>query len=163
MALAAALIEPTDALVRMIPSGEDESSLSAGGADLPAGGRVLGHQGVGIVERVGPAVLLVKPQDTVLVSCISACGHCAFCRKFMYSYCTTGGWIRADGGDGAAGQWVRIPHADTSLTLLPGAASVGRAAELLAHRLRLRRIMAAFEPKSPTGTESFRQFLAQRR
>jgi threonine dehydrogenase-like Zn-dependent dehydrogenase len=152
MASAAAIIEPTDALVAMHPEE----------AELPGGGRVLGHQGVGIVERVGPAVTLVKPQDAVLVSCFSACGNCAFCRKYMYSYCTTGGWIRADTVDGAAARLVRIPHADTSLTLLPGAASVGRAAVLLAHRSRLQRIMAAFEPMSHTGFDSFRQSFAQR-
>ena len=162
MALAAALIEPTDALVRMIPAAGDESAMHAEEAAPLGGGHVLGHQGVGIVERVGPAVTLVKPQDAVLVSCVSACGHCAFCRKFMYSYCTTGGWISADAVNGAAAQWVRIPHADTSLTLLPGTTSVGRAAVLLAHRTRLRRIMAAFEPMSQAGSESFRQSFAQR-
>jgi len=158
----AAIIAPTDALISMIPDAGIELPRHAEDADLRGGGRVLGHQGVGIVERIGPAVMRVKPQDAVLVSCISACGRCAFCRKFMYSCCTTGGWIGADAAHGAAAQLVRVPHADTSLTLLPGTASVGRAAVLLAHRSRLRRIMRVFEPPSQTGSESFRQVLAQR-
>jgi threonine dehydrogenase-like Zn-dependent dehydrogenase len=149
----AAIIEPTDALVRMIHPAGDE----------PEGGRILGHQGVGMVECVGVAVATVKPQDMVLVSCVSACGHCAFCRKFMYSCCTTGGWIRAEAATGAAADLVRVPHADTSLTLLPGAASLGHAAVLLAHRLRLRRITEAFDQSHRrTAPESLRQFSAQR-
>jgi len=141
----ATIIEPTDALVRMIQSAGDEAARRPGDPISPERGRILGHQGVGIVEGVGDAVATVKPQDMVLVSCISACGHCAFCRKFMYSCCTTGGWIRAEAASGAAAELVRVPHADTSLTLLPGAASMGHAAVLLTHRLRLRRITEAFD------------------
>src|SRR5208283_4061279 len=60
-----------------------------------------------------------KPGDRVLISCITACGRCAYCRKGMYSHCTTGGWILGNVIDGAQAEFVRIPHADTSLYPLP--------------------------------------------
>lgn len=82
-------------------------------------GRILGHEGVGIVDIVGPAVTAFKEGDRVLVSCISACGKCAYCRKLMYSHCTTGGWILGNSIDGTQAEFVRIPHADTSLYPIP--------------------------------------------
>src|SRR5208283_752976 len=60
-----------------------------------------------------------KPGDRVLISCITACGRCAYCRKGMYSHCTTGGWILGNVIDGAQAEFVRIPYADTSLYPLP--------------------------------------------
>jgi alcohol dehydrogenase len=82
----------------------------------------LGHEGVGVVETVGPAVTMFKPGDRVLISCISACGKCAFCRKLMYSHCATGGWILGNSIDGTQAEFVRIPHADTSLYPIPDGA-----------------------------------------
>jgi alcohol dehydrogenase len=92
--------------------------------DLPSckPGRVLGHEGVGIVEAVGPAVTVFKPGNHVLISCVSACGKCAYCRKQMYSHCTTGGWILGNTIDGTQAEFVRIPHADTSLYPIPSGA-----------------------------------------
>jgi alcohol dehydrogenase len=63
-------------------------------------GRILGHGGVGIIEKVGPAVTTFKPGDRVLISCISACGKCVYCRMLMYSHCTTGSWILDNSIDG---------------------------------------------------------------
>jgi alcohol dehydrogenase len=85
-------------------------------------GRVLGHEGVGIVETVGPAVTAFKPGDRVLISCISACGKCVYCRKLMYSHCTTGGWILGNSIDGTQAELVRIPYADNSLYPIPDGA-----------------------------------------
>jgi alcohol dehydrogenase len=82
-------------------------------------GRILGHEGVGIIDEVGSAVTEFKPGDPVLISCISACGKCAYCRKLMYSHCTTGGWILGNTIDGTQAEFVRIPHADTSLYRIP--------------------------------------------
>src|SRR5260221_6210494 len=82
-------------------------------------GRILGHEGVGIIEKTGPAVTAFKPGDRVLISCISACGKCAYCRKLMYSHCTTGGWILGNKIDGTQAEFVCIPHADTSLYRIP--------------------------------------------
>ena len=82
-------------------------------------GRILGHEGVGIVETTGPGCTRFKTGDHVLISCISACGKCDYCRRGMYSHCTTGGWILGNTIDGTQAEYVRIPHADTSLHHLP--------------------------------------------
>jgi alcohol dehydrogenase len=91
--------------------------------DVPSceSGRILGHEGVGIVESVGPAVTSFKAGDRVLISCITSCGRCAPCKKGMYSHCTDGGWILGHLIDGTQAEYVRIPHADTSLhPIAPG-------------------------------------------
>jgi alcohol dehydrogenase len=85
-------------------------------------GRVLGHEGVGVIERVGPAVGAFKVGDRVLVSCITACGKCEYCRRQMFSHCTTGGWILGNTIDGTQAEFVRIPHADNSLYHIPAGA-----------------------------------------
>jgi alcohol dehydrogenase len=74
---------------------------------------------VGIVDKVGPAVTAFKPGDRVLISCVSACGKCVYCRKQMCSHCTTGGWILGNTIDGTQAEFVRTPHADTSLYPIP--------------------------------------------
>src|SRR5471030_3022618 len=85
-------------------------------------GRILGHEGVGIIDQVGSAVTAFKPGDHVLISCISACGKCVYCRKLMYSHCTTGCWILGNSIDGTQADFVRIPYADTSLYPIPDGA-----------------------------------------
>mgnify|MGYP002133899576 CR=1 FL=1 len=60
-----------------------------------------------------------KPGDRVLISCITSCGKCEFCRKGMYSHCTTGGWQLGHLIDGTQAEYVRVPHADTSLYPIP--------------------------------------------
>ena len=82
-------------------------------------GRILGHEGVGIIDSVGSAVTNFRPGDRVLISCISSCGKCEYCRRGMYSHCTTGGWILGNTIDGTQAEYVRTPHADTSLYLAP--------------------------------------------
>lgn len=82
-------------------------------------GRVLGHEGTGVVEKVGAGVATFRAGDHVLISCISACGRCEYCRRGMYSHCTTGGWILGNEIDGTQAEYVRIPHADTSLYRIP--------------------------------------------
>ncbi len=82
-------------------------------------GTILGHEGVGVVEAVGAGVLTFKPGDRVLISCITACGRCEPCRQGMASHCTTGGWILGNRIDGTQAEFVRIPHADTSLYPIP--------------------------------------------
>jgi alcohol dehydrogenase len=82
-------------------------------------GRILGHEGVGVVERTGAGVTTFHEGDSVLVSCISASGKCTYCRRGMYSHCMTGGWILGHRIDGIQAEYVRIPHADTSLYPIP--------------------------------------------
>jgi alcohol dehydrogenase len=108
---------PTDAIVRVTKTticGTDLHILKGDVATCKPG-QILGHEGVGIVETVGTAVTAFKAGDRVLISCVSACGKCAYCRKGMYSHCTTGGWILGNTIDGTQAEFVRIPHADTSL------------------------------------------------
>ncbi len=90
--------------------------------DVPevADGRILGHEAVGTVTGTGPGVRTVTPGDRVLVSCISACGRCAYCRKGTYGQCTGGGgWILGHLVDGTQAEYVRTPFADNSLHKLP--------------------------------------------
>jgi alcohol dehydrogenase len=82
-------------------------------------GRILGHEGVGVVESAGPGVTSFRPRDRVLISCITSCGTCDFCRKALYSHCRTDGWILGNRIDGTQAEFVRIPHADTSLHHVP--------------------------------------------
>ena len=112
---------PTDAIVRMTRTTICGTDLHILKGDVPTcqPGRILGHEGVGIVDQVGPAVIAFKPGDHVLISCISACGKCEYCRKLMYSHCTTGGWILGNKIDGTQAEFVRIPYADTSLYPIP--------------------------------------------
>ena len=115
---------PTDAIVKITRTTICGTDLHILKGDLPSckPGRILGHEGVGIVETVGPGVTVFKPGDHVLISCVSACGKCVYCRKQMYSHCTTGGWILGNTIDGTQAEFVRIPHADTSLYPIPSGA-----------------------------------------
>jgi len=115
---------PTDAVVRITRTTICGTDLHILKGDVPTcqPGRILGHEGVGVVETVGPAVTMFKPGDSVLISCISSCGKCMACRKQMYSHCATGGWILGNTIDGTQAEFVRIPHADTSLYLIPDGA-----------------------------------------
>ena len=112
---------PTDAIVKVSKTTICGTDLHILKGDLPScqPGRILGHEGVGVVDTVGPGVATFKPGDHVLISCISACGKCAYCRKLMYSHCTTGGWILGNTIDGTQAEFVRIPYADTSLYRIP--------------------------------------------
>ncbi|KAH6645632.1 chaperonin 10-like protein [Truncatella angustata] len=82
-------------------------------------GTVLGHEGVGRVVETGSGISMLNLDDRVLISCISACGICEYCRKGMYSHCVTGGWLLGHTIDGTQAEYVRIPHADTSLHKIP--------------------------------------------
>jgi alcohol dehydrogenase len=112
---------PTDAIVRMTRTTICGTDLHILKGDVPScqPGRILGHEGVGIIEQVGAAVTAFKAADRVLISCISACGKCLYCRKLMYSHCITGGWILGNRIDGTQAEFVRIPYADTSLYPIP--------------------------------------------
>ena len=115
---------PTDAIVKITKTTICGTDLHILKGDVPScqPGRVLGHEGVGIIDTIGSAVTTFKPGDRVLISCISACGKCAYCRRLMYSHCTTGGWILGNKIDGTQAEFVRIPYADTSLYPIPAGA-----------------------------------------
>ena len=112
---------PTDAIVRMTKTTICGTDLHILKGDVPscAPGRILGHEGVGVIDAVGSAVTSFKPGDPVLISCISSCGKCDYCRRQMYSHCVNGGWILGHKIDGTQAEFVRTPFADTSLYPIP--------------------------------------------
>ncbi|OAX78267.1 hypothetical protein ACJ72_07431, partial [Emergomyces africanus] len=112
---------PTDAIVKLKHTTICGTDLHIIKGDVPTAtpGRVLGHEGVGVVHEVGASVEGFAAGDTVLISCISACGACHFCRKGMSSHCVSGGWILGNTIDGTQAEYVRIPHASSSLYKLP--------------------------------------------
>ncbi len=111
----------TDAIVKVTRTTICGTDLHILKGDVPTctPGRILGHEGVGIVEEAGAGVTQFRKGDRVLISCISSCGKCDYCRRGMYSHCTTGGWILGNTIDGTQAEYVRIPHADTSLYPIP--------------------------------------------
>jgi alcohol dehydrogenase len=112
---------PDDAIVKISKTTICGTDLHILKGDVPscAPGRILGHEGVGVIDQVGVGVTAFHPGDHVLISCITACGKCEYCRRGMYSHCTTGGWILGNEIDGTQAEYVRIPHADTSLYPVP--------------------------------------------
>jgi alcohol dehydrogenase len=87
-------------------------------------GRVLGHEAVGTVEEAGEGVHTLAPGDRVLVSCISACGTCRFCREGRYGQCLCGGgWVLGHKIHGTQAEYVRVPFADMSTYRVPDGAT----------------------------------------
>ena len=120
------IVDPTDAVVRIDTSTICGSDLHILKGDVPETppGTVLGHEAVGTVEAVGAGVTTVAPGDRVLVSCISACGRCRFCKEAHYGQCLGGGgWVLGHTIDGLQAEYARTPFADTSLYKLPDAMS----------------------------------------
>ena len=115
------IIEATDAVVRISKTTICGTDLHIMKGDVPAvtDGRILGHEGVGVIEEVGKAVTSFKKGDHVLISCISSCGKCEYCKRGMYSHCENGGWILGHLIDGTQAEYVRIPFADNSLYHIP--------------------------------------------
>jgi alcohol dehydrogenase len=115
------LQETTDALIKVERTTICGTDLHILKGDVPAvtDGRILGHEGVGVVEEVGTGVSNFKKGDRVLISCITSCGKCDACKKGMYSHCAKGGWILGHLIDGTQAEYVRTPHADNSLYLVP--------------------------------------------
>src|SRR5450432_1916977 len=111
----------TDAVVKILKTTICGTDLHIMKGDLPevTDGRILGHEGVGIIEEVGSSVSNFKKGDHVIISCITSCGKCDYCKKGMYSHCTDGGWILGNLIDGTQAEYVRIPHADNSLYPIP--------------------------------------------
>lgn len=115
------IIDPTDAIVQIKKTticGTDLHILKGDVATCTSG-RILGHEGIGIIVKLGSNVTEFQIGDKVLISCITSCGKCDYCRKGMYSHCKTGGWNLGNTIDGTQAEYVRIPHADTSLYKIP--------------------------------------------
>jgi alcohol dehydrogenase len=113
--------EATDAVVELSTTTICGTDLHILKGDVPevTPGRVLGHEGVGIVREVGAGVVRFRPGDHVVISCITSCARCDRCLRGMPSHCRDGGWMLGHTIDGTQAEFVRIPHADTSLHRAP--------------------------------------------
>ena len=118
------IVEPGDALVRIDSSTICGTDLHILKGDVPEvrPGTVLGHEAVGTVEEVGPGVSTLAAGDRVLVSCITSCGRCRFCKEGRYGQCLGGGgWIFGHLIDGLQAEYARVPFADNSVHKVPDA------------------------------------------
>ena len=116
------ILDDTDAIVRVDAVTICGTDLHILKGDVPevTDGRILGHEAVGTVESVGAGVKTVKVGDRVLVSCVTACGVCRFCREGRYGQCLGGGgWILGHTIDGTQAEFVRVPFADNSTYPVP--------------------------------------------
>lgn len=114
--------EPTDAVVRIDTVTICGTDLHILKGDVPTvkPGTILGHEAVGTIVEAGTAVTTVKPGDRVLISCITSCGRCRFCKEARYGLCSGGGgWILGHLIDGVQAEFARIPFADTSVYKVP--------------------------------------------
>ena len=121
------ILQPTDVIVKIDTTticGTDLHILK-GHVPTVEVGRVLGHEGVGTIVELGAAVTSLKLGDQVILSCVSACGHCSYCKAGVYSHCLADegasgiGWILGHLIDGTQAEFVRVPFAETSVYLLP--------------------------------------------
>jgi alcohol dehydrogenase len=118
--------DDTDAIVQVDAVTICGTDLHILGGDVPAvtDGRILGHEAVGTVVDVGAGVKTLRPGQRVLVSCITACGRCRYCRQARYGQCLGGGgWILGHRIDGTQAEYVRVPFADNSAYVVPDGVS----------------------------------------
>jgi alcohol dehydrogenase len=116
------IIDPTDIVVRIDSSTICGSDLHILKGDVPetTPGTVLGHEAVGVVQEIGPNVSTVAVGDRVLLSCVSSCGSCRFCKEARYGQCLGGGgWIFGHLIDGLQAEYARVPFADNSVYKVP--------------------------------------------
>lgn len=115
------ILKPTDTIVKIVKTticGTDLGIYKGKNPEITPG-RILGHEGIGIIEQVGESVTNFKVGDKVLISCVTSCGSCEYCKKQLYAHCKDGGWILGYMIDGVQAEYTRIPHADNSLYKYP--------------------------------------------
>ena len=116
------ITDPTDVVVKIDTTTICGTDLHILKGDVPEvrPGTILGHEAVGTVVAAGAAVTTVGEGDRVLVSCITSCGRCRFCKEAKYGLCTGGGgWIFGHLIDGVQAEYARVPFADTSVYKVP--------------------------------------------
>ncbi|HEQ9616928.1 TPA: zinc-dependent alcohol dehydrogenase family protein [Streptococcus pyogenes] len=115
------IIKPTDAIVQLVKTTICGTDLHILGGDVPAckEGTILGHEGIGIVKEIGDAVTNFKIGDKVIISCVTSCHTCYYCKRGLSSHCEDGGWILGHLINGTQAEYVHIPHADGSLYHAP--------------------------------------------
>ena len=122
---------PTDVIVKINTTTICGTDLHILKGDVPAvtPGRILGHEGVGTITEIGDAVTTLAVGDQVILSCVSACGKCSYCKQGVFSHCLGEegapgiGWIFGHLIDGTQAEFVRVPYAETSVYLLPDGVS----------------------------------------
>jgi alcohol dehydrogenase len=116
------ILEPTDIVVRIDTSTICGTDLHILKGDVPetTAGTILGHEAVGTVEEIGGSVSTVAPGDRVLISCVTSCGRCRFCKEGRYGQCIGGGgWIFGHLINGLQAEYARVPFADNSVYKVP--------------------------------------------
>ena len=116
------IAEPTDIIVRIDTSTICGTDLHILKGDVPETkpGTILGHEAVGTVQEIGAGVSTVKPGDRVLISCVTSCGSCRFCKEGRYGQCLGGGgWIFGHLINGLQAEYARVPFADNSVYKVP--------------------------------------------
>src|ERR1700728_1378957 len=116
------IVDQTDIVVRIDTSTICGSDLHILGGDVPetTPGTVLGHEAVGTVQEIGSSVSTVAGGDRVVMSCVSACGRCRYCKEARYGQCLGGGgWIFGHLIDGLQAEYARVPFADNSVYKVP--------------------------------------------
>ena len=116
------IIDPTDIVVRIDTTTICGTDLHILKGDVPetTPGTILGHEAVGTVQEIGSGVSTVSPGDRVLMSCVSACGRCRFCKEGRYGQCLGGGgWIFGHLINGVQAEYARVPFADNSVYRIP--------------------------------------------
>lgn len=113
--------KPTDAIVKILKTTICGTDLGILHGKTPSvkPGTTLGHEGLGVIEEVGTGVSKFKKGDRVIISCITSCGTCEYCKKQMYGHCEDGGWILGNLINGTQTEYTRIPYADNSLYEAP--------------------------------------------
>lgn len=110
-----------DVIVKVLKTTICGTDLHILKGDVPtvSKGTVLGHEGIGVVVEKGSNVKKFNIGDKVIISCITACGKCDYCKEQLYSHCENGGWLLGNTIDGLQAEYARIPYADNSLYLFP--------------------------------------------
>ncbi len=122
---------PTDVIVKMAATTICGTDLHILKGDVPevAAGRILGHEGIGVITEIGSSVTQLKVGDRVILACVSSCGRCSNCRRGLYSHCLDPegmsgiGWIFGYMIDGTQAEYVRVPFAENSVYLVPDGVS----------------------------------------
>ncbi|GAA4141458.1 zinc-dependent alcohol dehydrogenase family protein [Leifsonia shinshuensis] len=122
-----AIQHPTDVIVKMVATTICGTDLHILKGDVPevAEGRILGHEGIGVITEVGSGVTQLAVGDRVILACVSSCGVCSNCRKGLYSHCLNPegipgiGWIFGYMIDGTQAEYVRVPFAENSVYKVP--------------------------------------------
>ncbi len=118
---------PTDVIVKMVATTICGTDLHILKGDVPEviPGRILGHEGIGVITEVGEGVTQFHVGDRVILACVSSCGRCSNCRQGLYSHCLDPegvagiGWILGYMIDGTQAEYVRVPFAENSLYRVP--------------------------------------------